>query len=75
MNNSDVKGGLWDKVAGKWKQFSGEVRSRWGKLTDDEVMQMNGERDKLAGRIQELYGVTKDEANKQIDEWSERLKF
>ena len=64
----------WDKVGGKWKQFVGEVKKQWGDLTDDELLEINGNREILAGKIQEKYGVTKDEANKQIDEWAEKLK-
>lgn len=65
----------WDRVVGKWKQFKGEAQVRWGKLTDDELDQINGEREKLAGRIQERYGIAKEEANRQIDEWADRLKY
>ena len=64
----------WDQIAGKWKQFKGDVRSRWGDLTDDEVEQIAGEREKLAGKIQERYGIGKAQANKQIDEWASKLK-
>ena len=67
-------GGAWDRVAGKWKQFAGDVRTQWGKLTDDDLEQIAGQRDKLAGRIQERYGIAKDEANKQIDDWANKLK-
>ena len=67
--------GAWDKVAGKWKQLSGDVRSKWGNLTDDDLMQISGEREKLVGKIQERYGIAKDEANRQVDEWSRKLKF
>ena len=66
--------GLWDQIQGKWKQFKGEVRSRWGKLTDDELEEIAGRRDKLAGKIQERYGVAKEEADRQIDAWAEDLK-
>jgi uncharacterized protein YjbJ (UPF0337 family) len=66
---------MWDKIVGKWMQLKGEIQSRWGKLTDDEVAQINGEREKLAGRLQELYGIAKEEANRQIDEWADALKF
>lgn len=65
----------WDKIAGKWKQVGGEAKKKWGKLTDDEVMEAKGNRDILAGKIQEKYGITKDEANKQIDKWAEELKL
>ena len=64
----------WEQVAGKWKQFSGEVKKQWGKLTDDELMQINGSRDILAGKLQEKYGLAKEQANKQIDEWASKLK-
>ena len=66
--------GVWEQLAGKWKQFGGEVKKQWGKLTDDELMQINGSRDVLAGKLQEKYGIAKEEANKQIDEWANKLK-
>lgn len=64
----------WEQIAGKWKQFGGEVKKQWGKLTDDELMQVNGRREVLAGKIQEKYGIAKEQANKQIDEWANKLK-
>ena len=67
--------GAWDKIAGNWKQFRGSVRQQWGKLTDDDLEQTRGERDKLVGRIQERYGIAKDEASRQIDEWERQQKF
>lgn len=60
----------WDRIEGNWKQFKGEARARWGKLTDDDVDVAAGNRDKLLGRIQERYGYTKDQAEGEIDEWS-----
>lgn len=68
------KSGNWDKIGGQWKQFTGDVKKKWGKLTDDELLQANGNREILAGKIQEKYGITKDEANKQIEEWAKKLK-
>ena len=65
----------WDKVGGKWKQFSGSVKKQWGKLTDDELMEINGNRDILAGKIQEKYGIAKEDANNQIDKWADELKL
>ncbi len=59
----------WDQVEGNWKQMKGEVQSRWGKLTDDEVDQAAGNREKLEGKIQERYGKTKEEAKREVDEW------
>ena len=60
----------WDTVKGKWKQMTGSAKERWGKLTDDELTQIDGQRDQLVGKIQEKYGIAKDEAEKQVDEWS-----
>ncbi|ARO15146.1 CsbD family protein [Ketogulonicigenium robustum] len=57
----------WDIVKGKWAQLTGDVKAKWGELTDDDLTQINGEREKLAGKIQERYGIAKDEAEKQID--------
>jgi uncharacterized protein YjbJ (UPF0337 family) len=65
---------VWDQIAGTWKQVSGEAKKTWGKLTDDELMQVNGNREILAGKIQEKYAITKQEANRQIDEWANKLK-
>lgn len=64
----------WDSIAGKWKQYSGEVKKRWGNLTDDELMQIKGDRKILAGKIQAKYGITKTEAHKEVDEWFDKLK-
>ena len=60
----------WDTVKGKWKQMQGSAKAKWGELTDDELKQVEGERDKLVGKIQEKYGIAKDEAEKQVDEWA-----
>ena len=73
--NQNRPSGTWDKIAGNWKQFQGEVRKQWGKLTDDDLEQARGERDKLVGRIQERYGVAKDEASRQLDEWERNQTF
>jgi uncharacterized protein YjbJ (UPF0337 family) len=64
----------WDQITGKWKQMSGEAKKHWGKLTDDELMEINGDREILAGKLQEKYGIAKEDANKQIDEWAAKLK-
>jgi len=73
--NMTIHTGFWDRIAGKWKQLKGDIRSRWGDLTDDDLEQIAGEREKLAGKLQERYGIAKDEANRQIDEWADKLKF
>jgi uncharacterized protein YjbJ (UPF0337 family) len=59
----------WDRIEGGWKQFKGVVKERWGKLTDDDLSVIEGRRDNLAGRIQERYGIARDEADREIDEW------
>ena len=66
---------LWNQIEGSWKQLRGDVRKAWGWLTDDEFEQIRGQRDKLAGKLQEHYGVAQEEANRRIDEWAERLQF
>jgi uncharacterized protein YjbJ (UPF0337 family) len=55
-----------DQLAGKWRQVRGEVKKQWGKLTDDELDQIGGNYDLLVGKIQERYGVTKEEAERQV---------
>lgn len=59
----------WDIVKGKWAQLKGEARKQWGKLTDDEWDQFNGDREKLSGRLQESYGWGKQDAENKIDEF------
>jgi uncharacterized protein YjbJ (UPF0337 family) len=57
-----------DIFAGKWKQFRGEVKRRWGKLTDDDLDQIEGSYDKFLGRMQERYGYAKERAEREIDD-------
>jgi len=57
----------WEQVRGHWEQMKGELKIKWSKLTDDDLAHIDGEREKLVGRVQELYGITKDEAERQID--------
>lgn len=59
----------WDRIEGNWKQIKGKAKVQWGKLTDDDLDVVAGKRQELAGRIQERYGVSKDEAEKQVDSW------
>lgn len=66
---------MWDRIAGNWKQMKGGIRERWGELTDDEIEEAAGNREKLAGKIQEKYGIAREEAHRQIDEWADKLKF
>jgi uncharacterized protein YjbJ (UPF0337 family) len=62
----------WDIVEGKWNQFKGQVKEQWGKLTDDELDVIAGNRDKLVGKIQESYGVSRDNADQQVTDWCAR---
>jgi uncharacterized protein YjbJ (UPF0337 family) len=59
----------WDRIEGNWKQLTGRVTEQWGKLSNDDFDVVAGRRDILAGKIQERYGVAKDEAEKQISAW------
>lgn len=61
-----------DRIKGNWKQLRGTVQKQWGKLTNDDLDIIEGDRDRLVGRIQELYGIEKDEARRQVDEWERR---
>jgi uncharacterized protein YjbJ (UPF0337 family) len=62
----------WDTVAGNWKQYKGKVKEQWGKLTDDHLDMITAQRDQLAGKIQEAYGIGKDEAERQIRNFEDR---
>jgi uncharacterized protein YjbJ (UPF0337 family) len=57
----------WDSVEGDWKHFTGKVKEKWGKLTDDDLTVIQGKRDQLSGKLQEKYGYAKEEAEKQLD--------
>ena len=59
----------WDRIEGNWKQFTGKAKQQWGKLTDDDLTVVEGRRVELVGKIQENYGVAKDEAERQVDSW------
>jgi uncharacterized protein YjbJ (UPF0337 family) len=61
-----------DRLEGKWKQFSGSVRERWGMLTNDRLSVVAGRHDQLAGKYQELYGITRDEGKRQLREFLRR---
>jgi uncharacterized protein YjbJ (UPF0337 family) len=64
----------WDEIAGQWKQLAGEAKKQWGSLTDDELTEINGDREVLSGKIQEKYGIAREYANNQIDKWASKLK-
>lgn len=64
----------WDQLEGKWKQYSGKAKEKWGKLTDDDLVVIRGRRDQLIGKIQERYGIVKQEAEKQVDEFAQSFR-
>jgi uncharacterized protein YjbJ (UPF0337 family) len=59
----------WDQIEGMWKQSMGKVKVKWGKLTDDDLTVINGKKEQLVGKIQERYGMKKDAAEKQVDDF------
>jgi len=59
-----------DQIKGKWKELQGEAKRHWGKLTDDDIQTAEGDADKLAGKIQQRYGKSKDEAEREVNEWN-----
>ena len=63
----------WDQLQGKWKQMKGAVKQQWGKLTDDDVEWIAGSREKFVGKLQERYGLAKEEAQNKADEWMKLL--
>jgi uncharacterized protein YjbJ (UPF0337 family) len=64
----------WDQIAGNWKQFTGKVKAKWGKLTDNDLTTIAGKRDELAGILQQKYGYAKDQAEKELDAFTSSLK-
>jgi len=64
----------WDRVEGNWKQLKGKAQEQWGRLSNDDLDVIAGKRDQLAGRIQERYGIARDEAEKQVDKWQSSWK-
>jgi uncharacterized protein YjbJ (UPF0337 family) len=62
----------WDRIEGNWKLMKGKVKEQWGKLTDDDLNVIDGQRDQLEGKIQERYGLAKDKARAAVEEWQAR---
>lgn len=62
-----------DQLKGKWQQFSGDAKRQWGKLTDDDLAVVEGDADKLAGKVRERYGKQKDEAEREVHAWIDSL--
>jgi len=64
----------WNLIEGKWKQMKGQLREKWGNLTDDDLEMIAGKRDQLIGRLEVRYGIAKEEAAKQVDEFADSLR-
>ncbi len=59
----------WDQIKGKWKEVKGQAQQKWGKLTNDDLDVIDGKREELVGRVQNRYGMAKEEAEKQVSEF------
>jgi uncharacterized protein YjbJ (UPF0337 family) len=59
----------WEQIEGQWLQLAGKVKSQWGKLTDDDLVNVAGKKDQLIGKLQERYGILKHDAEKQVNQW------
>ena len=70
---SDVKT-IWEKIKGSWVQTKGAVKEQWGKLTDDDLMEIQGRREQLVGKIQTRYGVSREQAEAQVSGWEHKYK-
>jgi len=66
---NEGRSGMWDQMEGKWKQMKGAVKEKWGKLTNDDLDVIAGKKDQLIGKIQERYGITRAEAERQVSDW------
>ena len=64
----------WDQIKGDWKQMTGKVKEKWGKLTDNELTTIAGQRDQMIGILQERYGYAKERAEKELSDFAESLK-
>ena len=63
---------MWEKIKGSWTQTKGAVKEQWGKLTDDDLMEIQGRREKLVGKIQARYGISHEQAEAQVNGWEQK---
>jgi uncharacterized protein YjbJ (UPF0337 family) len=63
----------WTSVEGKWNELKGQVRSHWGKLTNDDIDVIAGKRDELIGRLQQRYGMAQDAAEREVDSFINKV--
>ncbi len=64
----------WDSIQGNWKQLKGKAHQKWGKITNDDLDVIAGKREELEGKLQKAYGYSKEQAKKEVDEFSESCK-
>jgi len=64
----------WDQIQGNWKEIKGKVKSKWAKLTDDDLMLIQGKKDQLSGVLQQRYGLAKEDAERQLDDFVVTLR-
>jgi uncharacterized protein YjbJ (UPF0337 family) len=65
---------IWEKIKGSWTQTKGAVKEQWGKLTDDDLMEIQGRRDQLVGKIQTRYGISQEQAEAQVSGWEHKQR-
>ena len=63
----------WDQIQGNWRQLKGKIQANWGDLTDDDLNSIDGRREELMGKLQKAYGIGRDEAERQIDDFERSL--
>jgi uncharacterized protein YjbJ (UPF0337 family) len=65
----------WDRIEGDWKSAKGALKEKWGKLTDNDLDVINGDRERLEGKLQSLYGYEKDQVRKEVDKWAKHATW
>lgn len=63
-----------DTVEGKWHEYAGKIKEKWGKLTDDDLTELKGKKEALSGKLQTYYGYSKDQVKKEVDDFEESCK-
>ena len=63
----------WTQIEGRWKELKGDVRTKWAKLTDDDVEMVGGKKDKLLGRLEQLYGRKREDLETEVDQWLAKI--
>ena len=64
-----------DRIAGAWHQIRGKVKEQWGKLTDDDLKQLEGHAEQLAGKLQQRYGLAQADAERQAKDFRKRMNW